>query len=231
MGQKAFQLAKLKNAGFKVPSGFAVSMLEDLDAIADDTWLNAVQKIGDFPVAVRSSMACEDGKEHSFAGIFESVLNVSKLQELRLAVQRVCKSKDSPRVASYLQFKKLTVPEMGGAILVQKMVAPKFSGVAFTKFPIANNREQALIEYCAGANQSTVDGTSNPQRIFIDLRDPKDHGEPKEGSATHMSASELKKLCQVLVDIEAYMQSPQDVEWAIDSEQVLWILQSRFITS
>ena len=118
IGRKAASLGELLATGFRVPDGVVltsgtVDLPEDdrrsLVRIASDD-------LGAGPFAVRSSGIAEDGADHSYAGIFESVLDVPA-DELPAAVDRVLASVRATRAAEYEH-------GSGGrmAVIVQRMV-------------------------------------------------------------------------------------------------------------
>ena len=78
-GAKAYNCARLKQAGFRVPDGIVVlsdATDTDLAALADHTWFDGLP--ADAMFAVRSSGIGEDGDGESFAGIHQTLLNVRR---------------------------------------------------------------------------------------------------------------------------------------------------------
>ena len=120
VGGKAARLGELLAAGVRVPAGIVVGVDrgEPTDQAAAAAELRAaVRSLGAGPFAVRSSGVGEDGVERSFAGIYESVLDVAP-DDLPAAVERVpgeCR-RPGPRYDA----------DGGGrmAVIVQRMVAP-----------------------------------------------------------------------------------------------------------
>ena len=84
-------------------------------------------------VAVRSSAVEEDGEQHSFAGMFTSVLGVSTPEDLRTAIATCRASASSPRIQAYRAEHGLS--EAPIAVIVQEMVEGNSSGVLFTRDP------------------------------------------------------------------------------------------------
>ena len=77
-------------------------------------------------VAVRSSADIEDGSNKSYSGAFESVLNVSTVDEMRKALQTVYQS------AQNVALKKNKSPKM--SVIIQQMIdKPDYSGVAYSE--------------------------------------------------------------------------------------------------
>ncbi|MDY7085576.1 MAG: PEP/pyruvate-binding domain-containing protein [Actinomycetota bacterium] len=100
-------------------------------------------------------------------------------------------------------------PEPGMGVLVQRMVAAREAGVLFTANPVTGNRTEMLVESAAGA-ETVVSGTAGVDRRALDP------GEP---------------LHEIGERLQALFGAPQDVEWAVDDDGELWILQSRPITT
>jgi len=122
VGSKAANLGDLLRAGFPVPEGVVV--LGDGDPDPDEI----LQLVGDVPVAVRSSALAEDLADASFAGQYETVLNVRGPDALREAIRHVRASAVSARAQHYATARGLG--SSGGiAVLVQRMLAPEAAGL------------------------------------------------------------------------------------------------------
>jgi rifampicin phosphotransferase len=133
VGGKAGVLGELAAAGLPVPRGFVVTAA-DLDA---DGWeaalAEAASELGGSRFAVRSSGAAEDLPDASYAGLYESYLNVP-LEGLAQAVRRCFAAAGADRVSAYQQRHGGSPAAM--AVLVQPMVDPVAAGVAFTAHPV-----------------------------------------------------------------------------------------------
>src|SRR5690606_20328983 len=80
-------------------------------------------------LAVRSSALDEDGRQHSFAGQFESYLYVKPTDVLN-RIKDVWRSVFSERVHAYRQANRLG-PSLGIGVIVQEMIEADAAGVAF----------------------------------------------------------------------------------------------------
>lgn len=128
-GKKAAHLHRLSLEGFPVPAGFVIPPGSDLP---DAAQLAAeVARIGGFPVAARSSGVLEDLEGASFAGQYESYLNISNVQELRERITECRASAYSSRAQAYLADRGMPGSGAGLTVFVQKMVDAQMAGVAF----------------------------------------------------------------------------------------------------
>src|SRR5262245_8962012 len=135
VGGKAYNCARLKQAGIPVPDGLVVptdACDDDIHTIGDDPWLATVP--ADTRFAVRSSGIGEDSAGHSFAGIHETQLNVERNQ-LAEAVLLCRRSADTEQARAYREARGLSDDAARIGVLVQVMVRAVTSGVAFTLNP------------------------------------------------------------------------------------------------
>src|SRR6266851_4704533 len=145
VGAKAANLGDLLRAGFPVPDGVVV--LGDGDP----------ELPGDGPFAVRSSAVAEDLADASFAGQYETVLNVEGPDALREAIRAVRASAASARARQYAAAHGLE-NSTGIAVLVQRMLAPQAAGVAFTADPVTGRRGDVVITAARGLGERVVSG-------------------------------------------------------------------------
>ena len=118
VGGKAASLGELLAAGVRVPDGVVLTA-GVAEMTADDRrslMLAGAEELGTGPFAVRSSGISEDGAEHSFAGIYDSVLDVPA-DVIPAAVERVLASAHAARVAAYEH-----VADGRMAVIIQRMV-------------------------------------------------------------------------------------------------------------
>jgi phosphohistidine swiveling domain-containing protein len=241
LGTKAASLARLTGAGFPVPPGVVVTAaaaanwdqaLARLHAVAAELGGGRGQRF-----AVRSSATAEDLADASYAGQYETVLNVG-LDELPDAVRQVVDSAASARVAAYRQAHPQPAPadpsgsEAGMAVLVQVMVPADAAGVAFTANPLTGDRDEVVITAVRGLGERLVAGQATGDQWIVR------HGQARRTRATEqaITADQARQIATLARRVQAHLGSPQDLEWAITTdtsgtEGGLWLLQARPMTA
>ena len=174
--------------------------------------------------AVRSSASMEDGKDQSYAGIFESKLNVP-ITGLERAVRQVRDSSNSARVHAYGDCDDSTCKDC--AVIIMPMVDAKYSGVLFSKEPVGGS-DQMLVEWEYGVG-GVVDGNNESQHAFLHRKvfpSKSIFGNMKWATDVAMQSiwAEAKRL-------EVNYKRPVDIEWAIDKNSKPYVLQVRKITA
>jgi pyruvate,water dikinase len=207
-------------------------------------------------ISVRSSALVEDLPEHSFAGQFKSVLNVTSFDALKEALKEVIASNYSARSISYRLHAGLSLARHDMAVLCQRMVRPQSAGILFTVDPAMPDSGRMLIIAVNGLGIRAVDGSA-PADIYRPLREKADTGPLGDwaqiGEKTHravalagggiedlelseiertlpvLSAEDVRALVRLSRRVESLIGRPQDIEWAISDEGGILILQSRDI--
>lgn len=200
-----------------------------LPAGVEEEILNAYRKIGGL-VAVRSSATAEDLKDASFAGQLSTFLNV-KEDELIKSVKKCLASLFTARAIYYRTQKKFSLTKISVAVVVQAMIGSKKAGVAFSVNPATNNSQEILIEAAQGLGEAVVSGRGTPDSYLV----AKDNNQVKEmrtaGKHRILSDGEISRLSETIRKIENHYGYPQDVEWAIDENGILYVLQARPVTT
>ncbi|MGY2063108.1 PEP/pyruvate-binding domain-containing protein, partial [Nocardia gipuzkoensis] len=142
------------------------------DSTLRETVLSAYHALGQqVPVAVRSSAVGEDGATASFAGMNVTRTNVRGDGDLIAAVRDCWASLFTPRVLTYRARREMTdTPEM--AVVVQRMVTARTSGVAFTADPATGRRDRVVIEAAYGQGEVLVSGAVTPDTYLLDAGGP-----------------------------------------------------------
>jgi pyruvate,water dikinase len=214
-GAKAATLAGLVQA-FAVPRGFVVLVDEPLD----ETILKAFDTLEAEKVAVRSSAMNEDGKEAAWAGQLETFLNVGR-EELLSAINKCRQSNGSERAASYAAAQGISAGNV--AVIVQEMIFPSVSGVAFTKHPVTGENT-VVVEAVRGLGESLVSGHSTPDTYV-------ENGEYHlAGEVPIMGEQELQEVFMLAKRVRSALGYEVDIEWAFEHDK-LYLLQARPITT
>jgi phosphohistidine swiveling domain-containing protein len=226
VGGKAASLGELVAAGVRVPDAVVLTATAATLAPEERRTLleQGVRLLGDGTFAVRSSGISEDGTERSFAGMYESVLNVP-VDGLAAAADRTLLSTRGAHLTTYAEAGNGV--NAGLAIIVQRMVQASAAGVALTADPITGDRTKTIVTAVTGTGDRLVSGASIGDEWVV-----------TDGRATVRrraeSAIDERQALAVAVEatrIAAVRNQPQDVEWAIDGDGTLWILQSRPMTA
>ena len=229
VGGKARRLADLLAQGERIPDGFCVVGTGER---ATRLAVEAYRALGaDVPVAVRSSASAEDGSDASFAGQFDTVLNVRGEQALTAALATCWESVSGKRVAAYAERRGIEqlVPTLTMSVLVQRMVAARAAGVAFSADPLRGNRDAVVVHAVRGLGDTLVSGEASPDRfrVTVDGRVEMERAGPEGRALTDDEASQVAAMTRRIAGAE---HAPQDVEWAIDDDG-LWLLQARPMTA
>jgi len=226
VGGKAAGLGDLIAVGARVPDGVVLTAAAAAMTASEREPLlrAAAEELGDGPFAVRSSGVAEDGAKASFAGMYESVLNVSA-DGLGAATDRSIASAGAARVAAYTPAGNGTDGRM--AVIIQRMVAPAAAGVVLTADPITGDRASTVISAVRGLGDRLVSGEAIGDEWVVVGRDATPRRQPEHALDRRQAiqvASEARRIA-------AARGAPQDIEWAIDSDGMLWILQARPMTA
>ena len=172
----------------------------------------------DILYAVRSSSQHEDSSVHSFAGIFESRLDVSKANLIG-AIAEVWDSCFSVRAASYLQGE--TVLRMG--VIIQPMIKAKYAGVCFSRHPSPANvfeNQHIVIEFAPCSGEQIVQGEVTPFRLCGKIDD----------LSQVSDAPWIDTLLSALLSLKTAYHHEIDIEFAVDEQERFWLLQQRPIS-
>ncbi|MFD0360814.1 aminotransferase class III-fold pyridoxal phosphate-dependent enzyme [Nocardia sp. GCM10030253] len=230
-GGKAGTLHELIVAGFEVPPGFVVTADLDLTAVTDDDLQRWVQALGGFPVAARSSGVLEDLDDASFAGQYESFLDITDVATLRDYIEQCRESAHNERVAAYLSRQGYTEADASVAVLVQRMVDARYAGVGFSIDALTGIEEHAVVECCHGLGERLVSGQVTPTRYTLRLFGGEVVERDAGGEDVGLESTATAELAALMLAVQAHRHRPQDIEWAIDGDGKLWLLQSRAITA
>ncbi|MDW5325856.1 PEP/pyruvate-binding domain-containing protein [Plantactinospora sp. KLBMP9567] len=224
VGGKAAGLGELIKLGERVPEGFCLTTAaHDRGVIPDVEVASAYRALGGGPVAVRSSATAEDLPYASFAGQQDTFLGVTGVDALHDAIAKCWSSLHTERAVAYREANDIDGRTVRMAVVVQRMVEAKVAGVLFTANPLTGCRTEMVVDAAPGLGTAVVDGTAPADHYVLDDTPYDDRG--------CLTPAQLVELHRAGERIQAHFGAPQDVEWAIDSDGTLWLLQSRPITT
>ena len=232
VGQKAATLSILKGWGYPVPDGWVLPPGDDFDPLIDllEDQINT-------PLVVRSSVIGEDTETASAAGQYQTVLNITDIQQLKQAINFCLTGYDTLSAIQYRQDKQ--IEEGGIALIIQTQIKGVFSGVAFSRDPILKHGEYVIIEALPGDANQVVSGKITPEQyqVFVPELHFTDNWQiPEEVILEVQGNGNIPNwLIQQVAYLSRHLEKrfhgiPQDIEWSYDGEK-LWILQSRPITT
>ena len=255
-GGKGANLGELIAAGFAVPDGYVLTTSayraaaraakvdtskpgEAAERLRDAAVPRAVataatkayESLGSGRVAVRSSATAEDLPGASFAGQQDTFLDIDGPEALLDAVRRCWASLWNDRAVTYRADHGIDDDGVALAVVVQRMVDASAAGVLFTADPITGRRRTAVIDAARGLGDAVVSGAVDPDHYVVD---------PGSGRITERTVRDerpvltdalIRELAAVGQRIEGALGSPQDVEFAVDQDDRVWIVQSRPITT
>lgn len=220
----------------EVPPVLASALLQAHSALT-------AQGASPWGVAVRSSAVVED-TESSFAGQFESVLNVDR-DGLLEAFKQVIASKYRPAAVQYALARGFLDQDVAMPVLVMAMVQPAASGVAYSRDP--QGSVAAVVTAVHGLAQPIVEGRVVPDRYTVvpgsapavieavrgdgspALRCEAGRGlvEEAAGDGLALEPETVVEVARLAWALELHFGSPQDVEWVLDEGGALLVVQSR----
>ena len=274
-GAKAAHLSRLADA-YRIPPGFCIS------AAAYAQWagctgdghpalptasippalynalasayrgLAAVCGVADLSVAVRSSAVDEDGTTLSFAGQYETYLNIVGVDAVAEAVVRCWASVRTARALAYRRGQGLATEGVRLAVLVQQLVPADAAAVVFSANPVTGSRDEVVINAGWGLGESIVSGTVTPDTYVIRKADlavvSRDIAEKRRmtvlaPAGTHavlvprrqqrapsIDDAQVVELARLSIALESAMGWPVDIECAYRGRD-LYLLQCRPITT
>ena len=175
---------------------------------------------GDGLVAVRSSATAEDLESASFAGQYESYLNVDATG-VHDAVRLVWASLWYPAPRAYRRFRQIDEHDLTMAVVVMRMLDPSEAGVLFTVDP-GGGDDAVRLEVVQGLGEQLVSGEKTPDAYVIE----------RETMVEEFAAISppLRDLATEALRLEEALGAPQDIEFAVHDGD-LYLVQARPITT
>ncbi|MEO0927001.1 MAG: glycerol-3-phosphate acyltransferase [Cyanobacteria bacterium J06643_13] len=233
VGAKAANLSRLKRQGYDVAEGWILRAGDDINRLVEK-----LQPTAQAPLIVRSSAIGEDSESASAAGQYISILNVTNQQELESAIIDCQASYLAKSAVEYRRRNQQDDASM--AILIQRQIEGKFSGVAFSRDPVNQLSDKVVIEALPGRATKIVSGKYTPARYQVEIPEGSlVASEENRAIAVISDGDHVRGLPQDLIESVALLARemedlfegiPQDIEWTYDGNK-LWLLQVRPIST
>ena len=204
------------------------------------------------PVAVRSSACAEDSAEASFAGQQETFLHVRGADDVAIRIRDCWGSFFSERALFY-RAQKGSLEDLGMAVVVQRMVQADVAGVLFTCDPVRKRSDRMVVEAVLGLGEAVVSGQVTPDHYVLKRdgsvrraqvheqpyaivaaaggrRAPSGRWRPRRAARARCPTRCSCSLARIGDDLEQRLGGPQDIEWALQGEE-LFVLQARPVTA
>ncbi len=259
IGGKACGLVRLMRAGFPVPDAWCITAdtapggvcPPGLEAELAALWVQVSSGRPGPRVAVRSSATAEDLDDASFAGIYQTRLDIDSAAGLLEAVKECLWAVHADRAREYRTRQQLG-HDLRIALVIQRMVNSDVSGVMLTVNPRRPFANEIVIDAAYGLGEAVVSGVTHPDHIVVErttgrIREtavgPKEiecrfepgrghvEREVEPGRRERLSLSEagIRQLWELASGVTAKIGPRQDIEWAIEGDR-LFVLQQRSIT-
>jgi pyruvate,water dikinase len=204
--------------------------------------------------AVRSSAVSEDGDKASFAGLYESYLNLQGVASVLDGVRRCYASLWAERAVSYRAMRGSNGSDEAMAVVVMDLVPAEAAGIAFTVHPVTGDRDCVLINASFGLGEAVVSGRVTPDSFVVrkaglELLEreiyakqlaiyphPDTPGtmdvelDAVKASAASITDHQAQAVAALAARAESAFGAPQDVEWGLAGGHI-YMLQSRPITT
>lgn len=205
-------------------------------------------------LAVRSSAVGEDALGASFAGQYRSELGVPP-EEAVSAWAEVVAAKYGVTAMSYRLARGIRDEDVPMSVGVLRMVDAAVSGVSYSRDPIDFHAPRVLLRAVPGLPKGVVDGSVDSDAFVVERGSPMrivsrrvpakdsacflDHErgvrevrlDAGQGAAPCLDDGRILEVAGLAVRLEEGFGRPQDVEWALDRQGVLWVLQSRALAA
>lgn len=205
---------------------------------------------GKIGLAVRSSALGEDTARTSFAGQYRTELNVSS-EEIIEAYKEVIASKYSLPAITYRLNRGFRDADISMGVGCLVMIDAEAGGVIYSRNPVDLSDNSIFINSVWGLPESVVDGSvacdlfvvtrEKPIRVIqkeIKVKEKKSIRRSQDGVSRidlpqdigelpSIDETQACILAELAIKMEEYYTLPQDIEWAIDPDGAIYILQCR----
>lgn len=250
LGSKIENLIKLKEHNFNVPNFFILKH-EDViktkistyeltnktneelleisnklkEEIEQSIELKYTNELNTKYYAVRSSSSLEDGDLTSFAGQFDTYLNVEE-KDLNTKIIECFKSLYNINVLEYMKTNNLDLSNLKMNVIVQEMINPDISGVLFTSNPQGIINE-SVISVSYGLGENVVADKGEITTYYYNLTDKLYY---YDGIKNILNKEQIEELINISEELKKELGSYLDIEFSI-LNNTIYLLQTRKITT
>ncbi|HOZ12368.1 MAG TPA: PEP/pyruvate-binding domain-containing protein [Thermotogota bacterium] len=218
-GAKIDHCAFLYRHRFRIPESYILLKTDTADKSPNlEKWLHS-----DRSYVLRSSASVEDRLDRSYAGQFDSYLNLSSTKEIEKKLRLLFQQPLNRRVEATQAQSQDRGPIVMHALL-QEMIHPRYSGVVFSRNPLTG-LDEIIIEYTEGHNARILQEGQTPFRAIYKWGEWK---ETPRGFDHHLEF--LTEIIQEVKRAKKEFGADVDMEWAFDGQSLYW-LQLREITT
>ncbi len=247
IGPKAAHLGDLLQANFLVPEGIVLSthflekFLSDANLFSDlsaekilqtefsnelkELLTKNIHNLENFTLAIRSSAIAEDLPNASFAGMYETFLNIKGKENVQRAIKKCWASYFDSRVSHYSKNEvNSKIPRI--AVIIQRQIMASSAGVLFTLNPVTGNPNEIKINSTKGLGEKLVSGEITADEWTVTNNEII----PVGNNQRSLSKKQIRALAKIGKRIEDFYGKPQDIEWVFNKQE-LYIVQARPIIS
>jgi pyruvate,water dikinase len=215
---------RVRLASLRLPLSVPDSVDAELDRLAREAGTD------DARWAVRSSATDEDGGEATFAGVYRTVLGVTRDRIARAIVDCWTSLWTTTSLSYHQRMNRRGAPAM--AVVVQLLLAPHAAGVAYSRHPVTGQADLVVINAVPGLAEALVSGQAIPDQIEVRTgREPQIVARHPAGallSQAALSDADALRLAEQVRSVEQTLGHPVDIEWAME-RGTIWFLQAREI--
>ncbi len=220
----------------------------DLAKELKSAYRKATKKYPGAKLALRSSAIGEDS-HRSFAGQYDSMLNVDG-KDIVSEYRSIIAGKFTPRAIYYFLSHSFSESDLPMAVCCLLMVNATKSGIAYSKDPVNPNSDEILVHSTYGLGENLMKGEINPDTFRVSklsgeinkrhieikekqlLCDPsggiiEESVPDEERNQQSISDEQVRTISDFANRIEEHYGEPQDIEWAVDTEGRVCVLQTR----
>lgn len=178
---------------------------------------------------VRSSANVEDSDKYSFAGQFDTKIDVIR-GDIFEAVLDIYASVYSARALAYVKTIGLQPERIKMGVIIQEFIDTDFAGISLTSNPFDDNKDNLIIEYVSGLGERLVSGETDPIHIELNKNNISMNTDPRQESIKGLNWEKLIEVAQYCIDIEKIFGVGMDIEWGVKNSKIT-IFQARKITT